>query len=264
MSLEVHHVSFSYARRGPALVDVSLSATTGVIGVLGPNGSGKSTLVRLLATELPLQQGSIRILGQDLRNRATLRSVRRQIGYLPQRFGYYPDFTVFEFVEYVAWLREVPGSERSRAVEEALASVDLLHHARKPLRELSGGQLRRAGLACALVNRPAILLLDEPTVALDPEQRSAFRSLLKQVGTQHLALIATHLVEDVTTVCTKVIVLSAGRVVFQGTPEELAALGQDSELGDTPIERGYHAVLVQLRDHGSQLDGSRDQRPRET
>jgi len=262
--LEVHHVSFSYAHRRPALVDVSLSATTGVIGILGPNGSGKSTLIRLLATELPLQQGSIRILGHDLRNRATLRRVRRQIGYLPQRFGYYPNFTVFEFVEYVAWLREVPGPERSRAVGEALASVDLVHHARKPLRELSGGQLRRAGLACALVNRPAILLLDEPTVALDPEQRSVLRSLLKQVGTHHLVLMATHLVEDVTTVCTEVIVLFAGRVVFHGTPEALAALGRDSELGDTPIERGYHAVLAQLRSQGRQPDGSRDQDTPET
>lgn len=246
MSIEARAVSYRFGARR-ALDGLDFSATAGVVGLLGPNGAGKTTFVRLLATDLVPQSGSIEILGQNVRHSSSLRWVRRHLGYLPQRFGYYPNFTVREFVTYVAWLREVPGNELREAVERALAAVDLLPHADLSLRELSGGMLRRAAISCAIVNRPRVLLLDEPTSGLDPEQRTAFRALVRQFGRSGLVLISTHLVEDVIAACTEVAIMFQGRIVFRGTPDELSAVGNGWPEGDTPGERGYHAVLARAR-----------------
>ncbi|RKR86438.1 ABC-2 type transport system ATP-binding protein [Micromonospora pisi] len=222
---------------------LELALTPGVHGLLGPNGAGKTTLMRVLATVTRPDGGRVRLLGQDIADRAALRKIRRQLGYLPQTFGFYPRFTVREFVEYFAWLRELPPEEIPLAVDRALARVGLLERADDRMKHLSGGMLRRAGIAQAIVNDPRLILLDEPTAGLDPEQRVEFRALLRELGVDACVLVSTHLVEDVAAACTQVSLVDGGRLVFAGTPQELAAAGGDNDSGDSAIERGYTAVL---------------------
>ncbi len=234
-------------RSRTALDGLTLSCSAGVNGLLGPNGAGKTTLMRVLATVLNGQAGDVTLLGQDVRNRAARTEVRRHLGYLPQTFGYYPRFTVREFVHYFAWLKQVPKPEAALAVDRAIDRVGLADRASSPMKSLSGGMLRRAGIAQAIVNDPLLLLLDEPTAGLDPEQRVDFRDLLRELGLDTCVLVSTHLVEDVASACSWVGLVDEGRLVFDGTPAELAALGATEGRGDSPIERGYSAALIRSR-----------------
>ena len=241
MSVRVEELVVAYRRRR-VLDGLDLALDRGVHGLLGPNGAGKTTLVRVLTTVLRAQGGQVRLLGQDVSGREGRTQVRRRLGYLPQQLGYFPGFTVREFVEYMAWLKEVPAARVPSAVDEALERVDLSARAGSRMRTLSGGMLRRAGIAQAIVNDPELLLLDEPTAGLDPEQRVGFRALLRELGADTTVVVSTHLVEDVASACTGVALLDAGRVVFTGTPDDMAAAGADGE-GDTASERGYLALL---------------------
>nr|WP_231921038.1 ATP-binding cassette domain-containing protein [Micromonospora narathiwatensis] len=220
----------------------------GVFGLLGPNGAGKTSLLRMLATVLPPTSGRIRLLGRDPGDYGQRKQIRRRLGYLPQNLGYYPGFTVVEFVEYFALLKEMPPSEVHRAVAAAVERVGLGDQAKAKLRTLSGGMLRRVGVAQAIVNEPELLLLDEPTAGLDPEQRVAFRALLRDVGQRATVIVSTHLVEDVGAACTQVGLMDRGRIVFRGTPEELTVRAEGTDAaGDSPLERGYSAILAQAR-----------------
>jgi ABC-type multidrug transport system ATPase subunit len=234
------------AGRYLAVNELDLALGRGVHGLLGPNGAGKTTLMRALATVVRPAGGQLELLGQPVGERADLRPVRRALGYLPQHFGFYPRFTVREFVEYLAWLKEMPAARIPAAVQRAVQRVGLADRADAKLKTLSGGMLRRAGIAQAIVNDPEILLLDEPTVGLDPEQRVAFRALLRELGGDACVLVSTHLVEDVAAACTEVVLIDGGRLVWQGTPAELCSFGGDRDAGDSPAERGYTALL---RDH---------------
>jgi ABC-2 type transport system ATP-binding protein len=231
------------AGRHLAINGLDLEMGVGVHGLLGPNGAGKTTLMRALATVVPPSGGDLVLLGQRMGAGGDAREVRRALGYLPQSFGYYPRFTVREFVEYLAWLKEIPAQEIPGAVQRAIERVGLADRADRKLKTLSGGMLRRVGIAQAVVNDPRILLLDEPTVGLDPEQRVGFRELLRELGTDACVLVSTHLVEDVATACTDVVLINEGRLVWQGRPEELAAAGGGDGAGDSPSERGYSALL---------------------
>lgn len=230
-----------------ALAGVDLVAGTGVFGLLGPNGAGKTTLLRALATVLKPSQGTIRLLGRDPGQGTELRQIRRRLGYLPQQFGYYPNFTVFEFIEYFALLKEMPPDRVKAAVALAIERVGLEDRARTRMKSLSGGMLRRVGIAQAIVNEPELLLLDEPTVGLDPEQRVLFRSLLREVAERSTVFVSTHLVEDVATACNEVAIMEEGRIVFRGLPVDLTALGEGAGAGDSEIERGYSRVLSEAR-----------------
>lgn len=226
------------AGRRMAVNGVDLSLGAGVHGLLGPNGAGKTTLIRALATVLRPAGGDLDLLGG-----AALRDVRRRLGYLPQDFGFYRRFTVREFVEYMAWLKEMPKADIPGAVQRAIDRAGLTDRADSKLKTLSGGMVRRAGIAQAIVNDPAILLLDEPTAGLDPAQRMQFRQLLRELG-DTCVVVSTHLVEDVAAACTDVVLLNEGRVVFQGTTAGLQAAGTDDDAGDSPLERGYSALLA--------------------
>jgi ABC-2 type transport system ATP-binding protein len=232
--------------RRMAVNGLNLSLGVGVHGILGPNGAGKTTLIRALATVLRPDSGELELLGSVPGGRS-LRPLRRSIGYLPQQFGYYPRFTVREFVEYMAWLKEMPKSEIPGAVQRAIERADLADRADDKLKTLSGGMLRRAGIAQAIVNDPRILLLDEPTVGLDPAQRIQFRELLRALAPDTCVVVSTHLVEDVAAACTDVVLMNEGRLVYQGTADSLAAAGADSDIGDSPAERGYSALLGRAR-----------------
>ncbi|BEL05400.1 ABC transporter ATP-binding protein [Actinoplanes sichuanensis] len=230
-----------------AVDGLDLRLQTGVHGLLGPNGAGKTTLMRALATVLKPAGGQLTLLGEPVTGRADLRRVRRGLGYLPQEFGFYPRFTVREFVEYMAWLKEMPKAAVPAAAQRAIERVGLTAKADAKMKTLSGGMVRRAGIAQAIVNDPQVLLLDEPTVGLDPEQRLDFRELLQDIGVDSCVLVSTHLVEDVVAACTDVVLVNEGRLVFQGSPEQLMTHGQQGDAGFSPAERGYSALLRRHR-----------------
>jgi ABC-2 type transport system ATP-binding protein len=208
-----------------ALADLDLELRPGITGLLGPNGAGKTTLIRILATLLAPSAGAVGVNGwrsSDLRDRV---EIRRRLGYLPQDLGLYPRFSVFEFVDYLAVLKELEDpADRHRRVRAALAAVELDDLAGRKIRTLSGGMRRRVGIAQAIVADPELLLLDEPTTGLDPEQRMRFRQLIAGLGEHRTVVLSTHLVEDVAAVCTQVVVLWQGRVRFFGTPSQLRQL----------------------------------------
>jgi ABC-2 type transport system ATP-binding protein len=234
--------------RTQAVAGVDLRTGAGVFGLLGPNGAGKTSLLRMMATVLPPTSGRLRLLSRDPGSHGPRREIRRRLGYLPQNLGYYPGFTVAEFVEYFALLKDMPPGQVPRAVAAAVEQVGLGDKARAKLRTLSGGMLRRAGIAQAIVNAPELLLLDEPTAGLDPEQRVAFRALLRDLGQRATVIVSTHLVEDVGAACAEVALMDAGKLVFHGTPDELIARGEGTgAAGDAPLERGYSAALAAAR-----------------
>jgi ABC-type multidrug transport system ATPase subunit len=246
MNIELEDLTRRF-RRNQAVAGVSLQAGPGVLGLLGPNGAGKTTLLRMMGTVIAPSSGRMRLLGRDPGSSAERREIRCRLGYLPQNLGYYPAFTVVEFIEYFALLKEMPPVRVPKAVAAAVERVDLGIKAKARLRTLSGGMLRRVGIAQAIVNDPELLLLDEPTAGLDPEQRVAFRTLMRDLGERSTVVVSTHLVEDVGAACTEVALMNAGQIVFRGTPEELTARGIDHGVGDAPLERGYSAVLSAAR-----------------
>ena len=247
MNVELTDLTRRFGRT-QAVAGVSLTGGPGVFGLLGPNGAGKTSLLRMMATVLPPTSGRMRLLGRDPGGYGPRREIRRRLGYLPQNLGYYPGFTVAEFVEYFALLKDMPASQVPRAVATAVERVGLGDRARAKLRTLSGGMLRRAGIAQAIVNEPELLLLDEPTAGLDPEQRLEFRALMRNMGQRATVIVSTHLVEDVGAACTEVALMDMGKIVFHGTPADLIARGEGiSAAGDAPLERGYSAVLAAAR-----------------
>ncbi|MFF8911430.1 ATP-binding cassette domain-containing protein [Streptomyces olivaceoviridis] len=245
----VRLTSLAQGYHGRRIIEnLDLSIQPGVTGLLGPNGAGKTTLFRTLATITPPQSGQLELFGRPVTSERTARRVRRRIGYLPQDFGYYPAFSIADFVRYCAWLREVPSKQADSATKEALAAVGLADRARDRMKSLSGGMLRRAGIAAAIVGSPSLLLLDEPTVGLDPAQRLDFRKLIRSLAHAGAAVVlSTHLVEDVGAACDTVFVLSDGRIRHSGTPRQLAELATPTAPGDSPLERGYMEVLGNSR-----------------
>ncbi|MFD8564239.1 ABC transporter ATP-binding protein [Streptosporangium canum] len=222
--------------RNAVLDGLTLEFGRGVTGLLGPNGAGKTTLLRSLATTLAPDGGQVRALGLDPADRGQRTALRRRLGYLPQEPGFYPHFTLFELVDYVAILKELTDRrERHREVRRVLAEVDLADRARTKVRKLSGGMKQRLALAQALLGTPDLLILDEPTVGLDPEQRMRFRALVSRLGESRTVLLSTHQTEDVAALCERVIVMNRGRVMFQGTPAELATAASGQVwLSDAP------------------------------
>ena len=247
MNIEITGLTRRFGRTTTAVAAVDLQAGPGVFGLLGPNGAGKTSLLRVMATAIPPTAGRLRLLGRDPGSSGPRREIRRRLGYLPQNLGYYPGFTVVEFVEYFALLKEMPAARVPAAVAAAVERVELGGKAKAKLRTLSGGMLRRVGIAQAIVNEPELLLLDEPTAGLDPEQRVAFRALLRDLGQGATVMVSTHLVEDVGAACTQVALMDQGKIIFHGSPGDLAVRGEGHGIGDAPLERGYSAVLTGAR-----------------
>jgi ABC-2 type transport system ATP-binding protein len=224
VNLELSGVGKSYGGTR-ALAGIDLAFGAGVTGLLGPNGAGKTTLLRIVATSIAPDRGAVRVLGRDPHaSHAELTQVRRDLGYLPQELGYPRDMTAYGFVEYVAVLKE--WNERGARRDEVRRVLDLVGMAdlaTKKVAKLSGGQRRRIGLAQALLGTPRVLVLDEPTMGLDPTQRASLRRTLSGAGHHATILLSTHQTEDVAALCERVVVLAAGEVRFDGTVVDLVA-----------------------------------------
>jgi ABC-2 type transport system ATP-binding protein len=207
-----------------ALAGVSLDLEPGVTGLLGPNGAGKTTLLRLLATALPPTHGQLGVLGLDPQVPGERTRIRRQLGYLPQEIGLPRGFSAFAFVDYIALLKEwTQPATRHAEVRRVLGLVGLSGLSAKRIRAMSGGQRRRVALAQALLGSPPVLILDEPTTGVDPEQRVTLRAVLAEIARTSVVVLSTHQTEDVAALCERVIVLEGGRVRYDGPVTGLTA-----------------------------------------
>ena len=207
-----------------AVDGVTATIPAGITGLLGPNGAGKTTLLALLATLQAPDRGRLRMLGLDPSQDRERVALRRQLGYLPQEPGFHRRFSAFDFVDYVAILKEMTDRRARHAeVDRVLALVGLSDRADDRIRTLSGGMRRRVALAQALLGEPDLLLLDEPTAGLDPEQRLRFRDLISRLGENRTVVVSTHQTEDVAALCQQVLVMQDGRIRFVGTPADLTA-----------------------------------------
>jgi ABC-2 type transport system ATP-binding protein len=238
-------VSHRYGKR-VALDELTFSCAGRSIGLLGPNGAGKTTLLSIATGMIKPTQGWVRLgeSTQNTRSRAELKSLQSRLGVLPQGLQIFGAYTCGEFLRYVAWLRRVPVGEIEGNVDRALAETDLESQRRTQVRRLSGGMKQRLGLAQALVNRPSVIVFDEPTVGLDPHQRAEFRDLLVDLQERALVVLATHLVEDVAAVCDRVVVLHLGKVAFVGSTLELAQRGGATAVSGDALEAGYLKVTL--------------------
>jgi ABC-2 type transport system ATP-binding protein len=227
MRLEIDQVSKTFRGKVRALDDVSLSLPGGILGLLGANGAGKTTLMRLLTGLIRPDAGTITIGDHDLATADGRLAVRRLLGYLPQDLGMYPDLTAREFLDYVGLLKGLDDRrerrERRRRVGELLELVNLTDAADRKLRGYSGGMRRRVGIAQALLNDPELLIVDEPTAGLDPEERIRFRTMLSGLAERRTVVLSTHIVDDVAQTCTELAVLARGRLIYRGTVAELTA-----------------------------------------
>ena len=212
-----------------ALDGVSFEAGPGITGLLGPNGAGKTTLLRVLATVMGPSSGEVRILGRNPASATDRLDIRRRLGYMPQEPGFHRNFTVFEFVDYVAILKEMTDRrKRHTEVGRVLKAVGLGEVERRKIKALSGGMRRRVALAQALLGEPELLILDEPTAGLDPEQRLRFRETMSHLAEDRSIILSTHQTEDVAALCPLVVVMNHGATLFAGTPRELAEVARGS------------------------------------
>ena len=261
MELEIRGVSKSYAGGVQALKEVTLTIPRGMYGLLGPNGAGKSTLMRILATLQEPDAGSIRLGGIDVVNRKD--EVRATLGYLPQEFGVYPRVSAEELLGHFALLKGIAArGERKAVVEALLRQVNLWEVRKQKLGGYSGGMKQRFGVAVALLGNPKLMIVDEPTAGLDPAERVRFLNLLAELGENSVVLLSTHIVEDVSELCTKMAIIDRGEILLEAEPpraveelrgriwrrviakEELAAVQRDHAVISTKLLAGRTVVYV--------------------
>jgi ABC-2 type transport system ATP-binding protein len=219
MKLEIEGVSKKYAGKLWALRDLRMEIGAGVVGLLGPNGAGKSTLMRILATVTRATEGRVLWNGTDIAR--TPDSLRSVLGYLPQDFGVYPHLTAREFLEYLAAAKGLDAVSARRRIDELLGVVNLGEARDRALGGFSGGMKQRVGIAQALLNDPELLIVDEPTAGLDPEERVRFRNLLSELSGERIVILSTHIVSDVEAIATDLAILGGGRLLAHAAPEDL-------------------------------------------
>lgn len=240
MELELKNLTKRF-RDMTAVDHVTYTMTNGVYGLLGVNGAGKTTLMRMLCTLLSPTEGEVCWNGRDIF--AMGGDYRRLLGYLPQDFGYYPDFTVHDYLMYIASIKGLrPAAARKRA-RQLLGQVGLSKAENKKMKKLSGGMKRRAGIAQAMLNDPRILILDEPTAGLDPNERIRFRNLLSELAEERLVLLSTHIVSDVEYIAGKILLMEEGKICACGTAQELIS-GMAERVWCVTVPRGETNVYT--------------------
>jgi ABC-type multidrug transport system ATPase subunit len=222
MQITIDHLSKTYRGKVQALKDVTLDIHTGMFGLLGPNGAGKTTLMSILATLVKPSGGRALVDGFDVTDARGKWAVKRVLGYLPQELGLYPDLNPYEFLDYIATLKGLHGhAQRKYEVARLLELTGLAPVARRRIKVLSGGMKRRLGIAQAFIGDPKLLIVDEPTVGLDPEERVRFRTLLAELSGERIVILSTHIVEDVAATCHDLAVMQRGEIHFRGSPQAL-------------------------------------------
>lgn len=217
MQIEINHLNQYYGKK-QVLYDINLSISTGMFGLLGRNGAGKTTLLKTLVTLLPTNEGDIRMHGIDIHDQKRIRSI---IGFLPQEFSMYGNMTAYQALDYLAVLSELDKRTRRTRINALLEQVNLTIHKNVKVKAMSGGMKRRLGIAQALLNDPKILVVDEPTAGLDPEERLRFRNLLAEVSENKIVLLSTHIAGDIEAAAENVAILEQGRIIFSDSIEEL-------------------------------------------
>lgn len=212
MNIVIDNLTKKYGKN-TVLNNVSVKINEGMYGLLGKNGAGKTTLMRILTTILPYDSGNVEICG-ILHKQS--REIRKIVGYLPQDFALYPSLSVYEALDYCGALSEMPKHERREKIAELLEKTNLTAQSRKKVKALSGGMKRRLGIAQAMLNDPKVLIVDEPTVGLDPEERANFREMLMSYSEGRIVILSTHIVEDIEETCAEIGILHEGRIVFNG------------------------------------------------
>jgi ABC-type multidrug transport system ATPase subunit len=254
--LSITRLTHTYPTGTRALDDVSLEIPRGMFGLLGPNGAGKSTLMRCLATLQVPTAGEIRFDGLDVL--AEPAKLRAQLGYLPQDFGVYPRVSAQDMLDHLAVLKGIAArGERKATVEALLQQVNLWEVRKKPIAGLSGGMRQRFGIAQALIGNPRLIIVDEPTAGLDPEERNRFNNLLAEIGENVVVILSTHIVDDVTDLCSRMAILVGGRIVATGAPQTLIAALQGKVWQRTIAKEQLPAYRERMAVIATRLRGGR-------
>lgn len=211
--IEIRHLSKSFGSK-QALSDVNLTIEQGLFGLLGPNGAGKTTLMKIITTLTKKSEGEVRICGVPVEE---CKRVRQMTGYLPQDFSMYGNMSAYEALDYLAVLSGMTKAERKKLVPEMLEKVNLTEQRRTKVKSMSGGMKRRLGIAQAIIHNPKVIVVDEPTAGLDPEERVRFRNLLCEVAKERVVILSTHIVGDIEATCERIAVLNSGSIIFDGT-----------------------------------------------
>lgn len=219
MEILIEKVGKQYRRDFWGLRQFSLKLGPGVLGLLGPNGAGKSTLMRILATITDMTEGKVTWNGVDIAQQPN--EIRQVLGYLPQDFGVYPNLNAIEFLTYIAAIKGLDERVMRRRIDELIQLVNLAEAAKHPLRGYSGGMKQRVGIAQALLNDPQLLIVDEPTAGLDPEERMRFRALLAELSGERIVILSTHIVSDIEATATSIAIVNKGRLVIHDLPERI-------------------------------------------
>lgn len=252
MSIKATNIQKVYGSRIIALENVNLNIEKGIFGLLGRNGAGKTTLMRILTSLLDQSRGSVEICNIEL-NKKNIYEIKKIIGYLPQDFNFYGNLNVREALDYTGMLCKMRKSDRENRIEETLKMVNLEKEKKKKVRQLSGGMLRRLGIAHAIFNEPKVLIVDEPTSGVDPQERIAIRNILSEFSENHTVLLSSHIVEDIASTCKQIMILDNGKVAYDGELKTFIKSGQGSvwkanlqssqELNS--LKQQYHIVSTQ-------------------
>jgi len=222
MALEIKNLTKQYSKDKTGIADYSITINKGVLGLLGPNGAGKSTLMKIIATISKPTRGTLFLDGEDIVNNPD--HIRRILGYLPQDFGVYPNLNAYEFLEYIAAMKGVGGSGLRKRIDLLLEGVNLTADAKRPIGTYSGGMKQRIGIAQALLNDPRVLIFDEPTVGLDPEERVRFRQLISDLADDCIIILSSHIVSDIETIADEVAIMQAGKLITKGQQQDIIKL----------------------------------------
>ncbi len=234
MTLEIQNISKKYRGNSYALKDFSMTIEKGILGLLGPNGAGKSTLLKMIATIHKPTNGIICLNKNNILKDANY--MRKQLGFLPQDFGVYPNLNAYEFLNYMAAMKGIGGRNLKPRITQLLEGLNLIHAAHKPLGSYSGGMKQRIGIAQVLLNSPKIVIFDEPTVGLDPEERVRFRNLISDLANDCIVILSSHIVSDIDTIADQVAIMKNGSLISYGDQEQIIHTIKD-KVFETTIEK---------------------------